>query len=188
MSTTESPKRAASNWNSHHTVILNHPLADVFEKLSSPAGTRAVLELSSLCQQSTILSTDLIVLPNDVPLTSAIPSSLPAVAKSEPGSDERCLQRHAFTFTEHIPLLGGLYTSVVVVAGHQTADPSSRTIIYESQAESAGVTVWRVRDFEEMPGGKTLVKETLEGTGPGWLKWYIQKTARQVHRCVASRQ
>jgi hypothetical protein len=171
------------NFTSENAVTLNHPLSVVFSKLAEPAGLSSTIGLSTLARDFTLLEQDSIALPSSTSLSHLRARTLPpATAPAESG--HRLLPRQAFKFREEVPIAGGLFKQSVHLAGTQAWDRDARVALYEALSEGQGITVWKLREFEELPDGNTRVKERIEGICPAWMRLLVQPLARKAHRYV----
>ncbi|KAF5391602.1 hypothetical protein D9757_002536 [Collybiopsis confluens] len=178
-----------SNFSHSYSVVLQHPISDVFPILGTAKGHEQVCRLSSLCSNFELFEPDHVQLEhggNYLGETN-VRSKAPADNDEAPASEFRkILPRQPFTMTESVPLLFGMYKANIVLNGTLTWDSEFHTTLYETESNS-GVKVWKLRTFEEVAardvngGNATLVSERIEGVCPRYLKIIVQKETSKGH-------
>ncbi|KAJ4477388.1 hypothetical protein J3R30DRAFT_212746 [Lentinula aciculospora] len=173
------------NFSCSHSVVLPHPIAQVFTMLGTAQGHERVCRLSKLCTNFELLNSDTVSLPangalsdNHVRTTSSSDSG--SAEAQNTSRDARILPRQAFTMTETIPLVFGLFKNDVVLNGTLTWDDTAKLALYETES-SNGVQVWKLRTFEEVDADATRVSERIEGICPRWLRPIVQREASKGH-------
>ncbi|PSR94661.1 hypothetical protein PHLCEN_2v4393 [Hermanssonia centrifuga] len=168
----------------NYSVVIDHPLDEVFKVLGDADGMERVVRLSGLCSGFTLQTdkSDMICTPGDAPLSESSVRTIPAGQQFAPGG--RLLSRRFFHLQEAIPIIFGLFNRKVNIYGTQTWDPEEKVALYESTAEM-GVVIWKLRRFQEIEDGekkKTKVSETIKGRAPALLQYIVQKQAVVSHR------
>ena len=169
------------NFFHEYSVVLEHPISQVFPILGTAEGHERVCRLSGLCAQFDLLEKDLVAIPQSSTLPELHVRTLPAAVEDE--GDSRKLPRQFFTMTESVPILWGLYHSQVHLSGTLTWDEAGKVTLYETNSDS-GIDVWKLREFAEVEGGKTRVTERIQGSCPWILKSIVQKEAAKGHSYV----
>ncbi|KAJ3847379.1 hypothetical protein EV368DRAFT_51289, partial [Lentinula lateritia] len=174
-----------SNFSCSHSVVLPHSISEVFTTIGTTQGHERVCRLSKLCTNFELLNSDTISLPTKAALSDShvrtLPTSDSRTAEAQNASeDTRTLPRQAFTMTETIPLLFGLFKNDVILNGTLTWDESASLALYETESNN-GVQVWKLRIFEEVDANSTRVSERIEGVCPQWLKAIVQREASKGH-------
>ncbi|KAG6910871.1 hypothetical protein DXG01_007188 [Tephrocybe rancida] len=171
------------NFFSDYSVILNHPLADVFAVIGTSAGHERVTRLSSMCSGFELLNADTVsVAPGtslkDITVRTTVPSNVE-------DTSTRHLPRQFFVIHENVAVVPGLINTQVSLEGTLTWDEESKVALYESRTRSGvRVTVWKLRVFEELEGNRTKVTETIRGKCSVWVKGTVQSQARSGHICA----
>ncbi|KAG6865182.1 hypothetical protein C0991_004625 [Blastosporella zonata] len=148
------------NFFSDYSVILDHPLADIFTVIGTSAGLERVTRLSGLCSGFELLDADAVVVDHGASLKDISCRT----ASSSGGEATRQLPRQFFIIHEAVPVIFGLLTTNVSLAGTLTWDKEASFALYESKTNSGiDITVWKLRVFEELEGNKTKVTETIQG-------------------------
>ncbi|KAL0067893.1 hypothetical protein AAF712_005061 [Marasmius tenuissimus] len=147
------------NFFHEYSVVLDHPISQVFPILGTAEGHERVCRLSGLCAQFDLLEKDLVAIPQSSSLARSTVRTLPAASGDD--GDTRKLPRQFFTMTESVPILFGLHHSQVHLSGTFTWDEEKKITLYETHADT-GIDVWKLREFTEVEGGKTR-KETVKG-------------------------
>ncbi|KAJ3732520.1 hypothetical protein DFJ43DRAFT_1131777 [Lentinula guzmanii] len=162
-----------ANFSCSHSVVLSHPISQVFTSIGTAQGHERVCRLSKLCTHFEMLNSDTV--------------SLHAkAALFETGRDAKQFREHtyasrqAFTMTETVPLLFGLFKNDVVLKGTLTWDETAKVALYETESTN-GVQVWKIRTFEEVDADTTRVSERIEGICPRWLRAIVQREASKGH-------
>lgn len=166
-----------------HTVDLSHPINKVYAVLGPGDRMERVVRLSSLCSDFFLTNLDRVAVTG--PLSSNRPRALPAApTDSFPCNGAKLLPRQFFSYEESVPIAGGLTTHKVRLAGTQTWDDEARVSVYESVGQDLGILIWKRREFEEIEGGGTRVKERIEGFCPALVKPLIEPQTAKPHRYV----
>lgn len=165
--------------------MLNHPIDEVFNVLGVGDHMERVVRIYDLCNGFELGVQDTVATPDRAPLAQSSVRTLPS-ARADQGTD--ALPRRAFVLQEAVPVLFGLVTTNVRIAGVQTWDPTARVALYESLTDgSVAVRTWKLRRFEEelddMGVKKTRVEEFLRIRAPALFKSVVQKEASKGHRC-----
>lgn len=162
----------AYNFTSEHSITLAYPLDRCMQVLASPESLEPVMALNSLARNIQISKPECIA-----------PASLRETRDTQllPTATEG-IERTAFSMEEMVPLLFGLYTRTVVIKGVQTWDKEQQCCLYESQAHGPDVTIHKLREFADLGGGKTQVKERIEGLCSKYLKGIVEKECRNAHQ------
>ncbi|KAJ3992409.1 hypothetical protein F5050DRAFT_1699361 [Lentinula boryana] len=174
-----------ANFSCSHSVVLSHPISQVFTAIGTTQGHERVCRLSKLCTHFETLNSDTVSLPAKAALCDNHVRTLPG-SDSKPEDTQsnsegtRMLPRQAFTMTETIPLLFGLFKNDVVLKGTLTWDETAKVALYETES-SNGVQVWKLRTFEEVDADTTRVSERIEGICPRWLRAIVQREASKGH-------
>lgn len=174
------------NFTHDYSVILPHPIAEVFSVLGTSAGHERVCRLSGLCTKFQLLEQDSVALPESVSLAQVHARTAPAATSDSThpsDSPTRTLPRHSFMITETVRVLFGLISTDVHLSGTLTWDEQARVALYETQSD-AHVQVWKLRIFEVVEGNQTRVKERVEGICPRMLQFVVQKEAAKSHAYV----
>ncbi|KAI5480222.1 Bestrophin/UPF0187 protein [Pseudohyphozyma bogoriensis] len=167
------------NFTSHHTVTIPHDVATVVPLLASPGSIAQVIALSSLAADIEVSSPELI---DKITLASSYDTASLPLSSDATATTPQSIERTAFSFSELVPVLGGLTTKQVVIKGHQTWDPAQRCCLYETRTQTSPVvSVRKLRTFDEVEGG-TKVEESIEGNCAAWIKWVVEKECRTAHR------
>lgn len=177
------------NFSSTYSIVLNHPIEEVFSVIGTSEGAERVTRLSGLCSSFELVERDAVPIPDDTPLSQVhlrtvsglIPTDAPSNTPERP---PRTLPRQHFTLVETVPMLFGLIKKDVHLTGTLTWDYDAKLALYESCSDS-GIFVWKLRTFEEAEGGKTRVTEKIEGVCPGWLRAIVQQATTKSHRSVS---
>ncbi|KAJ3900804.1 hypothetical protein F5879DRAFT_808527, partial [Lentinula edodes] len=177
-----------SNFSCSHSVVLPHSISEVFTTIGTTQGHERVCRLSKLCTNFELLNSDTVSLPTKAALSDShvrtLPTSDSRTAEAQNASeDTRTLPRQAFTMTETIPLVFGLFKNDVILNGTLTWDESAKLALYETESNN-GVQVWKLRTFEEVDANSTRVSERIEGVCPRWLRAIVQREASKGHMCV----
>ncbi|KAJ3888302.1 hypothetical protein GG344DRAFT_90019 [Lentinula edodes] len=181
-----------SNFSCSHSVVLPHSISEVFTTIGTTQGHERVCRLSKLCTNFELLNSDTVSLPTKAALSDshvrALPTSDSRMAEAQNASeDTRTLPRQAFTMTETIPLVFGLFKNDVILNGTLTWDESAKLALYETESNN-GVQVWKLRTFEEVDANSTRVSERIEGVCPRWLRAIVQREASKGHITVCERK
>ncbi|KAJ3739254.1 hypothetical protein DFH05DRAFT_1530527 [Lentinula detonsa] len=174
-----------ANFSCSHSVVLSHPISQVFTSIGMARGHERVCRLSKLCTHFEMLNSDTVSLPAKAALCDSHVRTLPG-SDSKPEETQnslestRMLPRQAFTMTETVPLLFGLFKNDVVLKGTLTWDETAKVALYETESTN-GVQVWKIRTFEEVDADTTRVSERIEGICPRWLRAIVQREASKGH-------
>lgn len=199
MAAVTSPSESSSpgftpNFSSTYSVVLDHPISEVFKVIGTSDGHERVSRLSGLCSGFELLRVDTVSIPESSSLSEITVRTLPTNPESDvvdPSTTTaltsaprtRNLPRQFFKLQETVPLLFGLTKTVVHLEGTLTWDVDAQLALYESQSDK-GISVWKLRRFEEVEGNKTRVTETIEGICPGWQRIIVQRETTKGHRCA----
>ncbi|KAK7032279.1 hypothetical protein VNI00_013238 [Paramarasmius palmivorus] len=172
------------NFHHDYSVILSHPISQVFPILGTSEGHERVCRLSELCSGFELLQTDTVTIPQSLALSDIHARTLPSSPLEEQNvfdvGPTRKLPRQFFKLQETVPVLFGLIHSEVHLTGTLTWDKDVKTALYESQTEQ-GIQVWKLRKMEVVEGSKTKVTERLEGVCSKLLRPIVQKEAAKGH-------
>lgn len=167
--------------------MLDHPIDEVFSVLGIGDHMERVVRISDLCHGFELGVQDTVATPDRAPLTQSSVRTLPS-AQAGADQETETLPRRAFVLQEAVPVLFGLVTTNVRIAGVQTWDPKARVALYESLTDgNVAVRTWKLRRFgEELDDKgvkKTRVEEFLRIKAPALFKSVVQKEASKGHRC-----
>jgi len=174
-------------YNFHHeySIVLDHPISEVYPILAHGAKMEHVVRLSSLCVNFELLYADVVVPPDSAPLAISRVRTEPAfISSTGEGEGEKGLPRQYFRLNETIPLAFGLTHKKVAIVGAQTWDEDAKVALYESVTDQ-GIVVWKLRAFKEIEEDgrkKTRVVETIKGSCPVWLKLIVQKETAKSNK------
>ncbi|KAJ7928096.1 hypothetical protein B0H13DRAFT_1597909 [Mycena leptocephala] len=178
------------NFTAEHTVILPHDIESVFDKLAHGETMEPSVRLSDLCAMFRLTTRDCVALKGNEELGQVRCRGLPPVpgaGENDENDNERVLPRQFFVLQEAVPLLFGLYTHTVTIAGCLTSDLARRAVLYESSA-TGGILISKLRTFEELApsaegggGPRTKVFERIEGRAPVLLRGTVEKETRRAH-------
>lgn len=174
------------NFFSSHSVLLNHPIDEVFQFIGTHKGQERVTKLSALCTRCELLERDTVSIPQATALGDTHVRTQPSALGADTQTSEaptRQLPRQAFSMTEIVPVLFGLIQKSVNINGTVTWDEDAKVSLYESVAGS-NIFTWKLRVFEE-EDGKTRVSERIEGHCPGLLRSIVQKETTKGHVYVS---
>lgn len=171
MTTSVSGPGFTPNFTATHTVVLDHPIDKVFAIIGTSEGHERVCRLSSLCTAFELLKNDTVALPGDAVLSE---SHVRQVDLSEGG-----LPRQYFKMTETVSTF--MIKTNVHLEGTLTWDEKRKEALYESIAPANGITVWKLRQFEDLEGNKTRVIETIQGHCPALLRRIVEGQTRKGH-------
>jgi hypothetical protein len=182
------------NFGLTHSVVLAHPLPEVFQKLArgdDPEVLERLARLNPLSISFTLLQSDTIAIPTSTPFLSAFIFTLPPynadqASTAQPKEDIRLYQRQWIRFEEMVPFIPGWPSSISVTAA-MVWDEESKQGLSESVASKWGMTcqVRRAKVYEEVDGdaedgkAKTKVTEVLEGRTAWWTKSMAQSQSEQ---------
>lgn len=167
------------------SVDLPYPMDRVYGVLAPGDRMEPVVRLSPLCSDFFLVNQDRVAL--STPLSSTRARTLPPTSTDSPPADgAKVLPRQSFSYEETIPLVAGLIKHKVRLAGTQTWDDDARVSLYETIGEDMGILIWKRREFEEIEGGGTRVKERIEGFCPKLMKFIVKSGADKSHGCVSS--
>lgn len=166
------------NFSSDYSVIVNHPIAEVFLTIGTAKGHERVTRLAELTTACALQKADAVAIPQSLTLSEVAVRTLPDHHNFVP--PVRKLPRQFWTLTETIPLIFGLARTEVHIAGTLTWDDEAKLALYESLA-SFGVLVWKLRVFEEIDENTTRITEKIRGKCPFLLKGIVQRQASASH-------
>ncbi|GLB40302.1 putative COQ9 [Lyophyllum shimeji] len=170
------------NFFATYSVVLDHPIADVFLVIGTFAGHERVTRLSAMCSGFELLNADTVTVPEatslaDISVRIASPSE-----KDDTGPLARQLPRQFFIIHETVPVVFGLVKTHVSLAGTLTWDADAKLALYESKTRSGiDVMVWKLRRFEGLEWNRTRVTETIHGRCPAWLRGIVESQTRAGH-------
>ncbi|TCD65846.1 hypothetical protein EIP91_002152 [Steccherinum ochraceum] len=168
------------NFYHEYSVVLSHPIDEVFTILGTDAGHERTCRLSGLCTKLELFEKDTVELPVSLPLADVHVRTAPGATSSHPSPQPtRTLPRQSFRLTESVPVAFGWHTDVCPT-GTFTWDEEGKVALYETLTDG-GVHVWKLREFEEAGEGKTRVKERIEGACPWILKSIVQRETKKSH-------
>ncbi|KAF9267978.1 hypothetical protein L218DRAFT_955145 [Marasmius fiardii PR-910] len=171
------PSSFKPNFFHTYSVLLDHPIIEVFPVLGTAEGHERVCRLSSLCSQFELLQKDFVSIPEAASLSQVHVRTAPSAGEQD--AQARKASRQFFTMTESVPLLFGLFHTQVHLSGTLTWDENARTTLYETQSDTS-LQVWKLREFTE-EGDKTRVTERIEGMCSFLLRSIVQKEAAKGH-------
>jgi hypothetical protein len=164
------------NFSTTHEVILDYPLSQVYEIIGTSVGHERVTTLSSLASNFNMGEKDFVRTEKTLDK-----SHLRCHTNEISCSEGEGLPRIPFSLQETVPMVFGLVTSVVHLAGTLTWDEENKLALYETHSDK-GIDVWKLRRFEDIEDGKkTKVTETIQGRCPALLSWIVQHEARKAH-------
>jgi len=179
--TTETP-----DFTSKYSVLIDHPIAQVFPILAHGDSLESVVRLSALCSGFQLLHPDTVQLDAFTPLSKSHLRTKPAYQHiPDTLSEGLVLPRQSFSLEETVPILFGLTQKKVEIQGTLTWDDDAKVALYETLA--GDVETWKLKEFVEVEEDgkvKTRVTETIEGRCPWWMKSFVQKVVTKSHRCV----
>jgi len=152
------------NFQHEYSIVLDHPISEVYPILAHGAKMEHVVRLSSLCVNFELLYADVVVPPDSAPLAISRVRTEPAFISST--------------------LAFGLTHKKVAIVGAQTWDEDAKVALYESVTDQ-GIVVWKLRAFKEIEEDgrkKTRVVETIKGSCPVWLKLIVQKETAKSNK------
>ncbi|KAF9041068.1 hypothetical protein BDZ89DRAFT_1090244 [Hymenopellis radicata] len=159
------------NFTASHAVVLDRPIDKVFAMIGTSEGHERVCRLSSLCTAFELLEKDAVALLADAVLSE---SHVRQVDSSEGG-----LPRQHFKMTEMVSTF--MIKTNVHIEGTLTWDEKRKVALYESIVPANGITVWKLRQFEDLEGNKTRVVETIQGHCPALLRRIVEGQTRRAH-------
>ena len=174
------------NFHHDHSVVLDHPISEVFTILAHGDNIERVVRLSDLCTDFELLDSDMVVTPDSAPLAESRVRTEPASTLSSEEGKIEGHPRQYFRFQETIPLVFGLTQKKVEIVGAQTWDTIAKVALYETVTDQ-GIVVWKLRALKEIEDDgskKTTVIETIRGRCPTWMKPIVQMATVKGHRCV----
>ncbi|KAJ7275073.1 hypothetical protein C8J57DRAFT_1313560 [Mycena rebaudengoi] len=186
------------NFSATYSVVLAQPIDAVFAMLATrSAGHERVCRLSSLCTAFELLEKDVVALSgaesslSEVHLRTA-PASASTPVDTDANAGEagtgpvdgtagKLLPRQHFRMTETVITLGVIKTAVHL-EGTLTWDAAGKEALYETYTKAQGISVWKLRVFEEVEENKTRVSETIQGRCPALLKFIVQSETSKSHK------
>jgi hypothetical protein len=166
-----------------YSVDIPHPIDKVYGVLAPGDRMARVVGLSSLCSDFFPLNLDRVALSS--PLASSRARTLPAAPTDTPPTNGvKLLPRQFFSYEESVPIAAGLTSHKVRLAGAQTWDDDARVALYETVGEDLGILIRKLREFEQIEGGGTRVKEQIEGFCPKLATLVVKKQTEDSQRYV----
>lgn len=173
-----------ANFSSDYSVILDHPIAEVFSMIGTSGGHERTTRLSGLCSGFELQHRDAISIPRTTSLVETNVRNLASSTRSENGSDPESptkqIDRQFFALQETVPVVFGLLHTKVNISGTLSWDEGAKVALYESKTGS-GILVWKSRVFEELDGNKTRVSERIKGKCPSLLRSIVQSQTLKGH-------
>ena len=184
-------------------------LQTAYRTLGTAAGHDRVCHLSKLCASVELLEKDEVTFPvPDFPegrrlgevsvrTTSAIDGTIKSTNDGSTANTggSKILTRQHFVLQENVSLVFGLFKKTVnlvgtltwddsVLSSSTTEDDSPVEALYESLADSGGISVWKLRTFDEVEGepDKTRVTERIEGWAPALMRPIVQNVTTAEHQ------
>lgn len=157
------------NFVTENVVLLDQPLSKVFPILADGKKMEKVVRLSRLCTHFTLLHSDWVERPT-LPFTESQTRlrTAPSVSKGLP--------RQFFSLSETIPLLPGWLDIDIEIAGSQTWDEESKSVLYEV-VTNRGIVIRKLRTMEDVSsedGPRTKVYERIEGRCMPLMNYLVQ--------------
>ena len=185
MGTTYTPQKFQQsdyNFTSDYSIVIDHPISEVFPVLGHGDKMKEVVLLYDSCPEYVYLECNRVPKPSWEPTPPAnFTPSAPALPEGDP---QPSIPRQMFRLYEEVHIFPGL-TKRIEINGAQVWDDDAKVVLYESSTEM-GVHVWKLRKFEEIDGdnGKkvTKVTENIYGKCSWWLKSIVQSETRRGHR------
>jgi hypothetical protein len=173
-----------ANFSSDYSVILDHPIDEVFSVIGTSKGHERTTRLSGFCSGFELQHLDTVYIPKTTSLIDThvrtLASSVPSVDNPHPESPVRHIDRQFFTLQEKVPVMFGLIHATVNLSGTLSWDEGAKVALYESKTDS-GILVWKSRVFEDMGENKTRVSESIKGKCPSLLKSIVQSQTLKGH-------
>jgi hypothetical protein len=169
------------NFYSSYSVVLEHPIVEVFSAIGTSKGHERVTRLTELCTACALQQADTVTIPKSSSLSDIAVRTVRDDHSPEPPT--RALPRQFWTLTETVPLIFGLVQKDVHITGSLTWDDEAKLALYESTADF-GVLVWKLRMFEEIDAKSTRVTEDIRGKCSPLLKGIVQRQATTAHMYV----
>lgn len=165
--------------------MINRPIDEVFDMIGVGDNMERVARLSDLCHGFELGTEDKVTTPDNAPLAVSSVRTLPPA-----DSESEALPRRAFVLHEAVPVMFGLVTTKVRIAGVQTWDPKERVSLYETLTDGAvAVRTWKLRRFDEEVDDegirRTRVQESLRIKAPLLFKSVVQKEASKGHEYIS---
>lgn len=159
-----------ANFVTENSIILNHPIDEVFPILADGARMEKVVRLSSLCTHFKMLHSDSVEHP-------AQPFNESRTRFRTAPTASKGLPRQFFSLSETVPLVPYGWADIQIeIAGTQTWDVESKSVLYEV-VTNRGITIWKLRTMEDVSSGDgpmTRVYERIEGRCAPLMNYLVQ--------------
>ncbi|KAF9456755.1 hypothetical protein BDZ94DRAFT_318522 [Collybia nuda] len=173
-----------ANFFSDYSIILDHPITEVFSTIGTSKGHERTTRLSGLCSEFELQHHDTVSIPQNTLLvetnTRSLDSSLRLTSEYDAESLTRQIDRQFFTLQETVPVAFGLLHVKVKISGTLSWDEKSKVALYESKTDS-GILIWKSRVFEKIDDKRTRVSEKIRGKCPSWLRIIVQSQTLKGH-------